>query len=155
MSDILNVECEDGQQLPYLGYISTMMTSPGILQCSEKACLFLIVPDTNYNLKVPALIGTNILVEIVKDYKTQHGDKYLQTANLQTPWYLSFRCLALRQCELKTHKNRIAIIRCAETSRITIGPNQSVNVRGSLDKKLEYSPTCAIIQECQESALPE
>ena len=47
------------------------------------------------------------------------------------------------------------IVRCAETSRITIGPNQSVNVRGSLDKKLEYSPTCAIIQECQESALPD
>ena len=70
MSDILNVECADGQQLPYLGYISTMMTSPGIPQCSEKACLFLIVPDTNYNLKVPALIGTNILDKIVKDYKT-------------------------------------------------------------------------------------
>ena len=155
MSDILNVECADGQQLPYLGYISTMMTSPGIPQCSEKACLFLIVPDTNCNLKVPALIGTNILDEIVKDYKTQHGDKYLQTANLQTPWYLSFICLAIRQRELKKHKNRIAIVRFAETSRITIGPNQSVNVRGSLDKKLEYSPTCAIIQKCQESALPE
>ena len=51
----------------------------------------------------------------------------------QNPWYLSFRCLAIRQRELKKHKNRIVIVRCAETSRITIGPNQSVNVRGSLD----------------------
>lgn len=101
------------------------------------------------------LIGTNILDEIAKDCKTQHGEQYLQKTNLQTPWYLSLRCLAIRQRELKKNKNRIAVVRCAETSKITIGPNQSLNVKGSLDKKLEFNPACAIIQECEESALPD
>ena len=40
-------------------------------------------------------------------------------------------------------------------TRIIIGPNQSVNVKGYIDKELEYIPTCAIIQECQDSSLPD
>ena len=101
------------------------------------------------------LIGTNILDEILLDCKTLHGDRYLQKAKLQTPWYLSLRCLTIRQRELKRNKNRLAIIGCAETTRITIGPNQSVNIKGYLDKELEYNSTCAIIQECQDSSLPD
>lgn len=40
ITDILNVECADGKQLPYLGYIKTTMTSSGIPQCAEQFCLF-------------------------------------------------------------------------------------------------------------------
>ena len=109
VKDILKVECSDGQKLPYSGYIKASLTSPGISQCTEQFCISLVVPDTNYNLKVPLLIGTNILDEIEKDYTTQHGDQYLQRANLKTPWYLSLRCLAVRQRELKKNKNRIAL----------------------------------------------
>ena len=155
VSDILNVECADGNKLPYHGYIKASLKSSGISECTEQYCLFLVVPDTNYNINVPVLIATNILDEILKDCKTLHGDQYLQKAKLQTPWYLSLRCLTIRQRELKRHKNRLAIIRCAETTRITIGPNQSVNVKGYLDKELEYISTCAIIQECQDSSLPD
>ena len=155
LTDILNIECADGKRLPYLGYIKTTLTSSGIPDCSEQFCLFLIVPDTSYNLRIPVLIGTNILDEIIKDCKIRHGDQYLQKANFQTPWYLSLRCLSIRVKELKKNKNRLAIIRCAETTRVTIGPNQSVNVKGYLDKELEFNSTCAIIQECQDSSLPD
>lgn len=155
ISDILKVECADGQCLPYLGYIEASLTSPGIPQCTEQFSLFLIVPDTNYNLKVPVLIGTNILNELISDCKSQHGEQYLQTANLQTPWYLSMRCIAIRERELRKNKNRLAIIRSAENSKLSIGPNQSVSIKGYLDKELEYNPTCAIIQEAKDSSLPE
>lgn len=155
ITDILNVECADGKRLPYLGYIKTTVNSSGIPECSEQFCLFLVVSDTSYNLKVPVLIGTNILDEIIKDCKTLHGDQFLQKANLQTPWYLSLRCLTIRQRELKKNKNRLAVVRCAETTKVTIGPNQSINVKGYLSKELEFNPTCAIIQECQDSSLPD
>lgn len=155
VTDILNVECADGQKLPYSGCIKATMTSPGISQCTEQFCLFLVVPDTNYNLRIPVLIGTNILDEIEKDCRTQHGDQYLQRANLKTPWYLSLRCLAIRQRELKKNKNRIAIVRSAETTKLTIGPNQSINMKGYLDKQMEFHSTCAIIQECEDSTLPD
>lgn len=155
VTDILQVECADGQKLPYVGYIKASLSSSGIPQCQELFCLFLVVPDTNYNLRVPVLIGTNILNEIVKDCKIQHGEQYLQKANLQTPWYLSMRCMSVRQRELRRNKNRLAVVRSAESAKFTIGPNQSVNIRGYLDKQLEYNSTSAIIQEYQESILPD
>ena len=134
VTDILNIECADGQKLPYSGYIKASMTSPGIPKCTEQFCLLLVVPDTNYNQRVPVLIGTNILDEIEKDCKAQHGEQYLQRANLKTPWYITLRCLSIRQRELKKNKNRIAIVRSAETTKLTIGPNQSISVKGYLDK---------------------
>ena len=155
VTDILNIECADGQKLPYSGYIKASMTSPGIPKCTEQFCLLLVVPDTNYNQSVPVLIGTNILDEIEKDCKAQHGEQYLQRANLKTPWYITLRCLAIRQRELKKNKNRIAIVRSAETTKLTIGPNQSISVKGYLDKQMEFNPTCAIIQECEDSTLPD
>ena len=30
-----------------------------------------------------------------------------------------------------------------------------MNIKGYLDKELEYNTTCAIIQECQDSSLPD
>ena len=89
VSDILNVECADGNKLPYHGYFNSSLKSSGISECTEQYCLFLVVPDTNYIINVPVLIGTNILDEILKDCKTRHGDQYLQKAKLQTPCYLS------------------------------------------------------------------
>ena len=80
ITDILNVGCADGNRLPYLGYMKSTLTSSGIPACSEQFCLFLIVPDTSYNLKVPVLIGTNILDEFIKDCKSLHEDQYLQKA---------------------------------------------------------------------------
>ena len=155
VTDILKIECADGKRLPYLGYIKAALSSPGIPQCQELFCLLLVVPDTDYNRRVPVLIGTNILNEIVKDCKTQHGEQYLQKANLQTAWYLSIRCMSVRQKELRRNKNRLAVVRSAESAKLTIGPNQSVNVRGYLDKQLEFNSTAAIIQECQDSLLPD
>ena len=72
VSDILNVECADGKNLPYMGYIKCTLVSSGISECFEQFCLILVVPDTNYNLQVPVVIGTNILDEILKDSKNIH-----------------------------------------------------------------------------------
>ena len=93
--------------------------------------------------------------EIEKDCKAQHGEQYLQRANLKTPWYLTLRCLAIRQRDLKKNKNRIAIVRSGETTKLTIGSNQSISMKGYLDKQTEFNSTCAIIQECEDSTLPD
>ena len=53
----------------------------------------------------------------------------------------------MRERELKRNKNRIAVIRSAETTIVPIGPNQPVSVKGYLDKELEYNTTCAIIKK--------
>ena len=97
ITDLLSVECADGNRLPYLRYIKATLTSSGIPECSGQFCLFLIVPDTSYNLKVPVLIGTNLLDEFIKDCKSLHGDQYLQKANLMTPLYFSFEMFSYKR----------------------------------------------------------
>lgn len=37
---------------------------------------------------------------------------------------------------------------------VIIGPNQSVNIKGYIDKDLNFHDTCAILQETEDSALP-
>ena len=154
LTEILNVECADGSELPYLGYISATLSSVGIEKSKEQQCLFLVTPETNYNKQIPILIGTNILQELLSDCKNNFGDTYLQKANLHTPWKLAFRCLAIRERELKKNKNRIAIVRSAEPTQIIIGPNQSIDVRGYTDKEMNYCDTNAMLQESEESSLP-
>jgi hypothetical protein len=62
--------------------------------------------------------------------------------------------MSIREKELKKNKDKLAIIRSAEKSKIRIGPNQTVDIKGYKDKELEYQPTCAIVQELEESSLP-
>jgi hypothetical protein len=155
LDDLLKVECADGNNLPYIGYIeATLDTSQGIPKASAQQCLFLVTPNTNYNCKTPLLIGTNILNELNTECKENFGQLYLQKASLHTPWYLAFRCIVVREKELKRNKHRVAVIRSAEQNNIHIGPNESINISGYTDKELDYKPTCALLQESEESSLP-
>lgn len=47
LDQIVEIECAGGTQLPYEGYI-------------EADIKMLVVPDSQYSLHVPVLIGTNI-----------------------------------------------------------------------------------------------
>lgn len=154
VSEILNIECADGKTLPYHGYIETTLNTKGIPKQEDLVCLFLVVSETPYNSKTPILLGTNILNELMASCKQNFGELFLQKASLFTPWYLAFRCITVRNQEVKRNKDKIAIIRSAEPSQIILGPNQTKNIRGVIDKELNYHPTCAIIQETDESNLP-
>ena len=68
-------------------------------------CIFLVVPDTKYNYEVPVLIGTNVISVLLGMTENAHGPRYLQTAQLHTPWYLALRCLTIREKEFA--KNNI------------------------------------------------
>jgi hypothetical protein len=85
-------------------------------------CVLLVIPDSNYNTKVPLLIGTNILQPIMDFYKEQHGTRFLQSSNLTTPWYLTFRSIALREKELGRHNNALAIVKNAVKKPVAIKP---------------------------------
>lgn len=73
---------------------------------------------------------------------------------MSTSWYLSFRCIAIRERELKKNKDMIAIIRSEVPEKITLRPNKSINVKGNMDREMQYPHTSAIINECEESNLP-
>ena len=152
----LNVECADGQPLPYSGYISLDIQISGISSFPLlNDCLFLVVPQSNYNSNVPVLIGTNLLGIVMETTKDIYGYQFLQKADMHTPWYLSMRCLVMRERELSKNRNILAFIKSAENRKITIPANSEVVVNGYLDKKVLYGPVCAIVQPTPSSFIPD
>ncbi|VDI26540.1 Hypothetical predicted protein [Mytilus galloprovincialis] len=152
---ILNVDCTDGNVLPYKGLIEADLTVKGIPLDHVQHCLFLVVPESRYSKTVPILLGTNILAEFMNTCKEKVGEKYLQDSALFTPWYLVFRCMTIREKTLKKKDNRLAIVRCAEQQRILIRPNTSVSIKGYLNQETEYQPTGAVLEATQKSVLTD
>jgi hypothetical protein len=110
LNELLHIECADGEALPYAGYIEANVSCNGIGGVDKTAvpCLLLVVPDSKYNSRVPLLLGTNILETLLDTTRERHGPRYLQTAKLTTPWYLAFRCMSLRERDLRRNQNRLA-----------------------------------------------
>ncbi|MCG8048820.1 MAG: DDE-type integrase/transposase/recombinase, partial [Candidatus Thiodiazotropha taylori] len=154
MNDILKLECADGNSMPYSGYIQVQLSSGGIPSDHIQDCLFLVVPDTDYNKTVPLIIGTNVLEVLLHHCKSELGENFLQNSALHTCWYLAFRCLVIRERELKKNKNKLALIRSAESRSITIPPNSSITIKGVTTKEVDYKQTCAMMVETKDSVLP-
>ena len=154
LGEILNIECADGSKLPYIGYISATLTTIGIPKSTDQECLFLVTPQTNYSTQTPVLLGTNILNELMLDCKTNFGITYLQKAKMETPWHIAFRCISIRERDLKKNNNRIGVVRSADRRHIILGPNESIDVTGYVDKEMNFYDTNAILQESEESNLP-
>ena len=110
-----------------------------------------VVPDSRYNTKVPFLLCTNVLNHLIEACQIQHGPRFLQTACQQSCWYLTFRCLSIREKQLIRNHHRLAIVKSAETRGITIEPNQQTTVKGYLDKDLPYQSCCALLKPCRDA----
>ena len=76
LTEILHVECADGQILPYLGFIEADLTVKGIPKSENQPCLFLIVPDTAYSARIPVILGTNVLSELLNKCKGNLGERF-------------------------------------------------------------------------------
>lgn len=145
LETLLDIECAGGTQLPYLGYIEAKITMQK--NNFSKVYPILIIPDSQYNQNVPLLLGTNILETMMTELKEQHGERYLQNARLTTPWYLTFRSIALQEKQLTKNQNRLALIRSAEVDKIIIPPNTETTIKGYRVKELPYKPTPCMLQQ--------
>ena len=146
LKDILNVECADGSSLPYKGYIEADIVALGISDGNEplQPCIFLVVPNsTAFNQKVPLLLGTNVLEPLLTKTRAVNGTKFLQTVKMTSPWYLSFRCITLREKALERNNNILGIVRSAQKEPVIVKPNSSVTVTGIVSKAVDHAPTCA------------
>ena len=106
LKTLLQIECAVGENLPYDGYIEASIHMNGLPQHEAQNCLLLVVPNNNYNHSVPCLLGTNILNHFMNVCKADYGCKFLQNADLHTPWYLAFRSMTLHEKILKKRKQQ-------------------------------------------------
>ena len=95
IKDFLRIECADGQLLPYLGYVVADVGLPSAGLKTHKSVILLVVPNTEYNRRVPLLLGTNVLRSLVESCQKEVGTKFMQTMAQHTPWWLAFRHLNL------------------------------------------------------------
>lgn len=154
INQILNIECADGKNLPYLGFIEASLEVVGIPMNHKQHCLFLVIPESSYSKDVPILLGTNVLSSIMNACRTNLGERYLQNSGLFTPWYLAFRAMTIRERSLQKQKC-LAIVRSAETGTVLIRPNSSLTIKGYTTHELDYHPTCAIVESTKDSVIPD
>ena len=145
LEDILYIECASGTLIPYKGYIEVEIETFGVPQIDKQIALFLVSPDTDFSSTTPVLIGTNVLNEVKQKCKDRYGERYLQLAKLTSPWYTSFRTMVIQERHLKKNNNRIGEVRSASPYKISIQPNNTINLKGYIDKKLHHLPTTAIM----------
>lgn len=91
------------------------------------------------------------MAPLTEECKTNFGPQFLQKAELYTPWYLSFRCLVIRERELKKSKNKVAIVRSAENRKIIVGPNEVINIGGNTERELDNGQAYVMFHESKES----
>ena len=124
----MKIECADGKDLPYEGFIEVDLEIQGISESIE--ALLLIVPESQYNSRIPLLLGTNILNSLIDHGKKTYGERYLQFSNFTTPWYLTFRAMHLTDRELRGNNYWIGLVRSAENGIIRIPPNTNMVIQG-------------------------
>ena len=56
LDTLLDIECADGQQLPYIGYAEIQFQLPGHTHLYD--CILLVTQNSRYNSEVPLLLGT-------------------------------------------------------------------------------------------------
>jgi transposase InsO family protein len=139
LDNLLKIEGAGGHNLPYLGYIETDITIPGDFESHK--ILFLIVPDTNYNSSVPALIGTNFLAPLMEIQQAHYGVRFLQVMSLGTAWQLSFKCMHSQNKFLDRNGGCLCILRNAEPQKVKIPPHTAVTIYGKPVNKV-YHPFC-------------
>lgn len=84
LDQIVEIECAGGTQLPYEGYKGADIKTPGDSNALIHN-IMLVVPDSQYSLHVPVLIGTNILSSMMEQLNKEHGERFLQTVALTNP----------------------------------------------------------------------
>jgi hypothetical protein len=83
LHSLLSIECADGKQLPYEGYIETDIYINDLDE--THTCVFLVIPDSPYHMEVPIILGTNVLAYIMNTYKEKMEKNSYRLQNLQLP----------------------------------------------------------------------
>lgn len=76
---LLETEGAGGKKVPYLGYIQTLITFPQNIAGKEQQLVVfaLVVPECQFNTRIPLLIGTNVLLRLYGQLLDQDGPKFL------------------------------------------------------------------------------
>ena len=136
----LNVECANGQQLPYLGCV---VAKVALVETVSKSCLFLVVPSHASSQNVPVLLGTNSLEQLIPG-----------NSDLPGPLKLVASCLNQRQRHIEDNDGSIAVLKFVGRQPAQIPSGCSVSLAVSLGSFVGYPPSHTVVEASSLSSLP-
>lgn len=147
---LLHIKGAGGHTIPVLGFVEVdiRISSDGR---DHNAILALVVPDTDYNRKVPILIGTNMLMQCRDRLYTKYGDSYLKQIEVTSAWVAAFTCLEDRPKQ----KWQSETVESANEHGIPLEPHGSAVIPGYTKGKGRIRNCCAITDKAVDSDLPD
>ena len=103
---MLNLTDAGGNDLPYLGYTEVDLAFGGK---SYGISPLLVVNDTPYNVRVPLLIGTNVLNKIKQDLLEQDGVRFLQKSSLPSAVLCALQAMCLSEKHVITKASSVIL----------------------------------------------
>lgn len=118
---LLEIEGAGVQHVPYLGYIEVNVTFPQPITGREENLdvLVLVVPECQFNSRIPLLIGTNVLLPPFEHAHEQGGPEFIRKLDPKT-FAMIFQHIAQTQ-EIDNYK---CSVRLHGKGSVTIAPKQ-------------------------------
>ena len=139
-TESLNVECANGQPLPYVGCV---VANVSLVDSINKPCLFLVVPNQSHTQTVPLLLGTNNLEQLIP------GDDILPG-----PLKLVAACIKQRQKHIRDNAGSIATLKFVGRQAETLPSGCTTSVTVSLGSFPDFPPSHTVVESSQLSQLP-
>ena len=108
----------NGNELRYTGYIVADVQVPFLSKSVVLPSYILVIADTEYNLKVPVIIGTNVINRL----------KAKATSEAPKAWQTAFDCLCDEEIPVRTTNN----------FGLRIAPNEVKTIHGIARKTSEF-----------------
>ena len=123
LDDLLTLSGAGGSEIPYRGYVEVDTKLPGL---DASPFPFLVVEETEYNSRVPVLIGTNILNKILDGLVNAHGVRFAQKASLPSAMNCALSVIQTARKTLGKRKNVISEVHLCETTELAPGEGRRV-----------------------------
>ena len=124
LDDLLTLSGAGGSEIPYRGYVEVDTKLPGL---DASPFPFLVVGETEYNSRVPVLIGTNILNKILDGLVNAHGVRFAQKASLPSAMNCALSVIQTARKTLGKRKNVISEVHLCETTELAPGEGRRVS----------------------------
>ena len=138
LDDLLKVTDAGGNDLPYLGYVEVELSFGGK---SYGVFPVLVVPDTTYNVRVPLIIGTNVLKKIKDDLFSTEGVRFMQKSSLPSAVLCSIQSMCISAKRIEEKHGVISDVRLL--TRTELKPGEIREVAGTVKV-----PAGIVLQDC-------
>ncbi|KAK7893154.1 hypothetical protein WMY93_022306 [Mugilogobius chulae] len=147
--NLLEVEGAGGQAVPYLGYVEVRLTFPEDVTGTEEQMpvLALIVPEYEFNVKVPVLIGTNVLLQLYQRGINHDKSKFLKRSD-------SFAVLLQHVARVHKTETKACPVKLHGEKPITIPARHKICLFGDVRVGKANPNTNFVIEPPEFSSLP-